>query len=151
MAFDIVLMRNNSEKIRADKDLTTLLTVSGVLKEETSLIDPSIKIECDFTTAASCNYLYIQSFGRYYFVNNTVTLRNGLVEFSCHVDVLTSNITAIRANKGIVKRQENKWNLYINDGAFRVYQNPIITTKNFPSGFTNKQFVLAIAGPQTRI
>lgn len=151
MAFDIVLMRNNSEKIRADKDLTTLVTVTGVLKEETSIISPTIKIECDLSNLTNCNYMYIQAFGRYYFVNNIISIHNNLVEFVCHVDVLSSFKAAVRANKGIVRRQENKWNLYINDGSFRVYQNPIITTKNFPSGFTTQQFVLAIAGPQTRI
>ena len=77
---------------------------------------------------------------------NIRSIRNGLVEFSCHVDVLSSFATDIRNNIGVVKRQENKWNLYLNDGSFKVYQNPNVLTKAFPSGFTTQELVLAVAG-----
>ena len=117
-----------------------------MLKEETSIIDPVIKIECDLSNYVNCNYLTIPEFGRKYFVNNIRSVRNGLVEFSCHVDVLSSFADSIRTNKAIIKRQENKWNLYLNDGTFKVYQNPMVLTKAFPSGFTTQEFVLAVAG-----
>lgn len=146
MAFNIVLQTNNSEPNRLTKSISDIITVSGVLKEETSIIDPIIKIECDLSTVTGCNYLSIPTFGRSYFVNNIRSVRNGLVEFSCHVDVLSSFADGIRSNTAIVKRQENKWNLYLNDGSFKVYQNPNVLTKAFPSGFTTQEFVLAVAG-----
>jgi hypothetical protein len=146
MAFNIVLQRNNSEINMVSKSVDDILTVSGVLKEETSIIDPVIKIECELSMVTSCNYLSIPAFGRSYFVNDIRSIRNGLVEFSCHVDVLSSFASDIRGNTAIVKRQENKWNLYLNDGTFKVYQNPNVLTKAFPSGFTTQEFVLAIAG-----
>lgn len=146
MAFDIILKTNNSERNRLNKDTQTIMTVSGVLKEETSLIDPIIKIECELSDVTGCNYLSIPAFGRSYFVNNIRSIRNGLVEFSCHVDVLSTYADQIKNNTGIVKRQENNWNLYLNDGAFKVYQNPHVLTKPFPSGFTTQEFVLAVAG-----
>ena len=146
MAFDIVLMRNKSEEIKVDKTTETISTVTGVLKESTSIIDPIIKIECDLSTVTTCNYLSIPTFGRFYFVNNITSINNGIVEFSCHCDVLSSFASAIKANSAIIRRQENKWNLYLNDGSFRIYQNPVIITKNFPSGFTTSEFVLAVAG-----
>lgn len=146
MAFNIVLQKNNSENNRVTKSVDTILTVSGVLKEETSIIDPVIKIECDLATVTTCNYLSIPAFGRSYFVNNIRSIRNGLVEFACHVDVLSSFASQIRENSAIVKRQENSWNLYLNDGTFKVYQNPNVLTKAFPSGFTTQEFVLAVAG-----
>ena len=146
MAFNIVLQRNNSEMNCVSKSVDDLFTVSGVLKEETSIIDPIIKIECDLSTVTGCNYLSIPAFGRSYFVNNIRSVRNGLVEFSCHVDVLSSFADSIKSNTAIIKRQENKWNLYLNDGTFKVYQNPNVLTKAFPSGFTAREFVLAVAG-----
>ena len=146
MAFNIVLQRNNSEMNRISKSVDNLLTVSGVLKEDTSIIDPIIKIKCDLSEVTGCNYLSIPAFGRSYFVNNIRSVRNGLVEFSCHVDVLSSFESKIRENKAIIKRQENKWNLYLNDGSFKVYQNPNVLTKAFPSGFTTQELVLAVAG-----
>lgn len=146
MAFNIVLQKNNSENNRVTKSVDTILTVSGVLKEETSIIDPVIKIECDLAAVTGCNYLSIPAFGRSYFVNDIRSIRNGLVEFSCHVDVLSTYAEQIKNNTGIIKRQENEWNLYLNDGTFKVYQNPNVLTKAFPSGFTTQEFVLAVAG-----
>ena len=146
MAFDIVLQRNNSERNSVTKDISEILTVSGELKTETSIIDPVIMIECDLSAVVGCNYISIPSFGRSYFVNNIRSIRSGLVEFSCHVDVLSSFAAEIRSNTAIVRRQENNWNLYLNDGSFKVYQNPNVLTKAFPSGFTTQEFVLAIAG-----
>lgn len=146
MAFNIILQTNNSERNRVDKNISNIITVSGVLKEETSIIDPVIKIECDLSQFVGCNYVTIPAFGRSYFVNNIRSIRNGLVEFSCHVDVLSSFASEIRGNRAITKRQESRWNLYLNDGSFKVYQNPLVLTKAFPSGFATQEFVLAVAG-----
>lgn len=146
MAFTISLQVNSSERERLTKSLSEIMTVSGVLKSETSIIDPVIMIECDLSDVVNCNYMTIPAFGRSYFVNNIRSIRNGLVEFSCHVDVLSTYASAIRANRAIVRRQQNNWNLYLNDGSFKVYQNPKVLTKAFPSGFTTQEFVLAVAG-----
>lgn len=146
MAFTIKLQRNNSERERLSKEITDISTVTGVLKEETSIIDPVIKIECDLSNFVNCNYLTIPAFRRSYFVNNIRSIRNGLVEFSCHVDVLSSFASQIRGNTAIIRKQENDWNLYLNDGSFKVYQNPNVLTRAFPSGFTTQEFVLAVAG-----
>lgn len=146
MAFDITLQRNNSERNRLTKEISDLFTVSGELKTETSIIDPVIMIECDLSDVTGCNYMTIPAFGRSYFINNIRSIRTGLVEFSCHVDVLSSFADEIRSNTAIVRKQENNWNLYLNEGSFKVYQNPIVLTKAFPSGFTTQEFVLAVAG-----
>lgn len=146
MAFNISLQVNNSERERLSKSIDDILTVSGVLKEETSIIDPVIMIECDLNAVKNCNYMTIPAFGRSYFVNNIRSIQNGLVEFSCHVDVLSSFANQIRDNTAIVRKQENDWNLYLNDGSFKVYQNPNVLTKAFPSGFTTQEFILAVAG-----
>lgn len=146
MPFNVTLQRNNSERNKLTKDISEILTVSGELKTETSIIDPVIIIECDLSAVTGCNYISIPAFGRSYFVNNIRSIRTGLVEFSCHVDVLSTFASQIRDNTGIVRKQENNWNLYLNDGSFKIYQNPNVLTKAFPSGFTTQEFVLAVAG-----
>lgn len=146
MLLDILLQVNKSEKIQLDKDMTTLVTMHGTLRRGTSLVDPVIVFECNLTDVVSCNYITIPQFGRSYFVNNVRSVGLNLVEFSCHVDVLSSFKDSIRQNTAIIKRQENKWNLYLNDGSFKVYQNPMVLTKAFPSGFTTQELVLAVAG-----
>ena len=146
MSFNIILQRNNSENNKVGKSITDIATVTGTLKEETSIIDPVIKIEGDISNYTGCNYITISTFDRSYFVLNIRSIRNGLFELTCHVDVLESFKNEIKDNKCIIKRQENKWNLYLNDGSLKVYQNPLVLTKEFPSGFANPEFVLAIAG-----
>ena len=146
MSFTVDLQINASEKRQLTKEVTTVLSLSGTLRSETSIIDPMILINCDLADVAFCNYMTISSFGRSYFITNIRSIRQGLVEISAHVDVLSSFQNTIRNNIAIIRRQENDWNLYLDDGSFRVYQNMLIQTKNFPGGFSDEQFVLAVAG-----
>ncbi len=146
MAFNIVLQTNNSEKNRVIKNLTDIATVTGTLKSETSIINPVILIEGDLTNYVGCNYMSISTFERSYFINNIRSIRNGLFEVSGHVDVLSSFQTQLKTNRAIIRKQENIWNLYLNDGTFKIYQNPNVLTKSFPFGFTTQSFVLAVAG-----
>lgn len=146
MAFSVVIQRNESETIALDKTLVTIATLTGTLREESSIINPSILVEADLVDLKNANYLTVESFGRSYFINDMTSVRNGLVQLSCHVDVLSSFATEIRANRGIIFRQEQNWNLYLNDGVIEVYQNPIVTTKEFPNSFEGESYVLAMAG-----
>lgn len=146
MSFAVKIQRNHSEDNALTKQLTTFKSVSGVLRDATSIIDPGILIEGDMDSFSLCNYITIPDFNRSYFVKNITTVRTGLIELSCHVDVLTSFASYIRANNAIIFRQENLWNLYLDDGTFKMYQNPQIATKLFPSGFNTQEFVLAVAG-----
>lgn len=148
MAFDIDIQRNNSERESLDKDTDTIVTVSGVLKAEMSIIDPVIVAEVDLVDIRKANYMYISRFARRYFITDITSVKNGLVEISGHVDVLSTYKDQIRDNTAIIKRQEKKayYNLYLNDGVFRVYQNSMVLTRAFPSGFNTQELVLAIAG-----
>lgn len=142
----ITLQVSNSPKNKLEKDVTTVASLSGVLKNSTSIIDPTIIIEGDLSSYTNVNYMTIAEFGRSYFITNITSVTNSLFEISAHVDVISSFSAEIKANKAIIHRQENNWNLYLDDGSFRVYQNPMVLTKAFPSGFTTQEFVLAVAG-----
>ena len=146
MSFDITLQTNASEKNQLIKEITNIATVSGTLKNGTSIIDPVISFEGDLSSFVNCNYMTISTFGRSYFVKDIRSIRNNVYEISAHVDVLSSFATEIKSNTAVVRRQENQWNLYLNDGVFKVYQNPKILTKAFPTGFSTQEFVLAVAG-----
>lgn len=146
MSFTIEFMRNSSPPEVVSKNISTISTVVGTLKEETSVIDPVIKIQGDIGNFTTCNYMFIPTFGRYYFITDIRSITNNIFEVSGHVDVLNTYSDAIRSNTAIIRRQENDWNLYLNDGSFKVYQNPMVLTKAFPSGFTTQEFVLAVAG-----
>ena len=144
--FNIDMQINTSEKNALDKNVTTVVTLSGVLKQGTSVIDPIIVFEGDLSSYVNCNYMTISTFWRSYFITNIKSVRANLYEITAHVDVLSSYKTAIRGNTAIIRRQERQWNLYLNDGVFKTYQNPMVLTKAFPSGFNTQEFVLAVAG-----
>lgn len=143
---NIILQKNSSEKNKMDKTLTTIYDIEGTLKDTTSIIDPVIMFDGDLTDSVNMNYMTIPIFNRSYFITNIKSIRNGLFEISGHVDVLTTYKSQIRGCQAIVEKQERKWNLYLNDGSLRVYQNPEVTTKTFPSGFNTMEFVFAVAG-----
>lgn len=144
MSFNIELQHNNSDINILDKAITTLSTVTGVLKDKTSILRPVIVFEGTLPTG--CNYLHIPDFNRYYYVDDVSSVNGSFFEISAHVDVLKTYASQIRACKGIIARQENNWNLYVDDGTFKTYQNDVMLLKKFPSGFTTSEFVLAVAG-----
>ena len=146
MAFTVALQSNASPKNQIDKSVTCVLSVSGTLKEGTSVIDPVILVQAPLSTLVTANYMAISAFGRSYFITDIRSIRNDLVEISGHVDVLSTYAAGIRGNNAIIYRQENDWNLYLDDGSFQIYQNPSVLTRPFPSGFSTLEFVLAVAG-----
>lgn len=147
MSFKITLQTNKSENIKIGKSLTDVLTLEGTLKVSTSIIDPVIIIESDnVESILKCNYMSIPSFSRSYFITNVKSINYKLWEVSAHVDVLESFKDEILENTGVIARQEKEWNLYLDDGVFKSYQNPLVMTQAFPKGFSSQEFVLIAAG-----
>lgn len=144
MSLTINLMTNLSDENVLSKNLTTLSTVTGTLRDRCSILNPIILIEGALPT--NCNYFQIEEFNRYYYIKDVVSVRNNLFEISGHVDVLKTYESQIRACTGIVLRQKEKYNLYLDDGVFKTYQNPTFRLEVFDSGFTDWNFVLAVAG-----
>lgn len=137
---------NNSAFNAFDKQLTEVLSFTGTLKDATSITDPVIMMEIDSNLIQSINYCYIPEFGRYYFVNNITSIRKNLWEFTMHVDVLTTYKRQILNNYAIIERNQNEYDLHLNDGIFVTKQNPRRSQHQFPSGFDHYDYVLAIAG-----
>ena len=119
---EIILYYNDSEKIKLDKDLTQIGSIEGRLFQNTSITKPSIIFDLD-TTVFSANYLYIPQFNRYYFITDVVNVSANKWQIQARVDVLTSFKSAIRENTAIIERQENVYNLYLDDKYYRAYQN----------------------------
>lgn len=150
MSFSIFGYRCNSAVNVVEKDLNQEFEVMGTLRDGSSIIDPVIVIEATSPGfhANDVNYLYVPEFRRYYYITNIVSPNNTLWEVHCHVDVLMSYKDQIKAQTAIVARQETQYNLYLDDGVFMAYQNPIVQTKLFSveAPFDTQSFVLMVAG-----
>lgn len=145
---ELVLYRNNSDDKVVTKNISTLCTLNGTLREGCSIIDPVIRIsDSSFNNAmaAQCNYAKIGQFGRYYYVKNIVS-EGKFWLIHMHCDVLSSFQTELKQLDAVISRQENNYNLYLQDGLFRTYQDPYISIMPFPEGFTGHYFVFSVSG-----
>lgn len=139
---------NSSDKRVINKTLTETGAFSCTLKNGTNIINPVFVISGVDGAFINSNYVVVPDFKRKYFINNIVSVANGVWEVSCHVDVLSSFYHEITDNNAIINRQASKWNLFLNDNSFQCYQNPYIVQKQFPNGFSTSAlgFSLIVAG-----
>ena len=142
------LYENKSDERVLNKSITSVATYEGYLRDESSITNPVVLIEGIFNiyNNGNVNYMYLPDYRRYYYITDIIQKRANLVEIHGRVDVLMSFKDEIKNCSGIVKRQANKWNLYLDDGSLKVYQNKVIITKVFPSGFNDERFVLITSG-----
>ena len=84
----------------------------------------------------------------YYYVRNKAVINGNQLRFSLESDPLMSFKDEIRLCSGIVRKNANEYNVYLDDGSLKVYQNKLIITKEFPSGFPieNDRYILITAG-----
>lgn len=90
---NIILYQTTSERERINKDLSSSLPLSGALRGECSVTNPSFNIEV--TNPSDYNYCFIPHFGRYYYITNIVSVRTNIWRIDCDVDVLMSFKNAI--------------------------------------------------------
>lgn len=153
MSFPVELGTNLSATNVVTKDISWISTVTGTLRDGSSIIDPVIIFEGDGTnfSTAQINYIHITAFNRYYYVTNIIAKHNRIFEVHGHVDVLMSFANQIKAQVAVVARQETEYNLMLDDGFFMAYEDPKLQTKVFSNAtpFETQEFVLVVAGSQT--
>ena len=141
----IKLYKTKSENEVVKKVLTDEIVLEGTMRESSSILNFSMNVEHE--DLSSYNYAYIESFHRYYYISDIVIVRTGLWRLSLTVDVLMTYKNDFLPLKAIVSRQEKRYNLYLRDDNMKVYNNPIVVTKEFPSGFSSTLTTLmTIAG-----
>lgn len=145
----VQLMNNSSPVEKIGKTLSAGNTYNCALKDDTSVLDPAIIIQTS-DNIYTYNYMYISDFGRYYFINDIISLNNNRWMIKAHVDVLETYKTQIRSNSAVIKRQQNLYNLYLDDPEFKTYNYERVQTlkfKNAANPFTkNLKYVLTVNG-----
>lgn len=148
MAFTISLFKTVSENNRVVKVLTDEKQLSGELRNQTSVLNPSIRIESADNISAY-NYAYISEFGRYYYITDIVSVRTNCWTVSLRCDVLMSYSNQIKAITCVIVRQESNPNKLLVDRLERLQSNKEIDVLYYPDAFSkNLQFVLVTAGGQ---
>lgn len=108
----ITVYRYKDDRRKIIKDITNMeqATVQGDFTGEISITHPVIDFDLtdgDINLGYEFNYLYIDKFDRYYFIDDMVIVRDGLVRCYCSVDVLMSFQTSILQLSGLIERTSN--------------------------------------------
>lgn len=125
-----------SERTALTKTLEEKIELTGTLRDASNVLNPSIEIQASATTIANRNYFEIPEFGRKYFITEITSTGYGRVIVSGHVDVLSTYANDIKKLNAVIARQENRYNLYIDDNLFKIDSRTIIQTKDFSGGGT---------------
>lgn len=139
---------NLSDNRVVDKDLRTMKdNIPIILKDDTDILKPTFILQYDEDILNS-NYIYVTELKRYYYVEN-ITLSQKRMYVTASVDVLNTYKDDILNLKAVVKRQENRYNTYLNDENYKALEYSFIHTLKFPSGFNVQSYILAICGGES--
>ena len=151
--FTITLYQNTAENSRVDKTnyLTSVGSINGALRAECSILRPSIIIAQD--TLPTFNYVYIEAFGRYYFVTGITSVNFGLWRIELNTDVLMSYKEGVKALTAIIARQENDYNDNLIDTEIPTEKEPTVAYQEIPNSVLTTQedsdthsFVITVVG-----
>lgn len=140
---------NNSDEDAVRKSLAPIKTVPARLKENSSMLNPTIELASDAISSWNrVNYMYIDTFNRYYFIepSSTIAETGGMIVVGGRIDPLMSNQSAILSLNCVVLRQEHKYNLYYQDDKLSIRSQKTFIRKmigSLPNVTTN---VLTVDG-----
>lgn len=150
----IELMVNVSEPNMLNKQIVSVATLEGALRNDSPISKPSILVETDQLAVGStvrANYAHIPEFGRYYFIQEATHVRNHLWQLNMVCDVLMSFSTGIKASMVLVEQTTEAGNDRVNDymssDSFVTLVKDKTDIIQFPNGFADAPyFILITAG-----
>ena len=143
----VILYNTTSDNRVLSKSITLIKKIDAELKDANNVISPTLKIQ-RFKGWEKVNYIYIESFNRYYYVNTIKQLLGNTILLNCSVDVLMSNKDAIRNLTCIIDKQENSATTYsdkyLDDGSFITECRTFNSILNFPQEFNDTGEIILI-------
>lgn len=145
MAYTVVFKKNLSPVNKLDKTFDeNFHSFRVALKENTDVFKPTFIIQ---TSDELWNYNYVDGSefsGRQYFITDVRSIGYLQYEVDCKTDVLSTWSSQIKNNNAVIKRQEKKYNLYLDDPDFHVYNYERIQTLQFPENDFTKSLIYVI-------
>lgn len=144
---EIILYYNESDDRNVNKSLLQPLTITGILVDETSVMNPSFLVDSDEVLRR--NYCYVTEFERYYWIREVSSVRTGLWKVDMECDVLMSFRRDIFNLNAVVEKQTDDINgdEYIDDGSLVTENSMFTRIYNFPAGFNSSgEYILITAG-----
>lgn len=143
---NIILYRTTSPKIKVDKSLTQVASITGESNESIGKVNTSFILSKDhITNVKNSNYMYSDVTGKYYFIED-YEIKNQTIKIIAKQDVLANFKTALRSNSCTVSRNAKIANAYLNDNNYQLKTYEIVSTKTFPRGLTDESIILMTIG-----
>lgn len=162
MAISVQLYNITDEPNKLEKtlplssDTQNYFTTQCTLKDPQSIMNIELKLSGTPTRIANKNYLrlpVLTGVQRYYFITDITSIPgydtgNYMWIIKGRLDPLMTYADDIKNLTGIVDRQENQYNLYLNDPMVPKMSYPLIQHKAFPTSITTSDynFYLITAG-----
>ena len=110
--YNLKCEQNRINKINFIVAAAGLNRASGTLREPTSIVNPIIRLEIDEiyvkVFCGSVNYVLIEEFERFYFVEDIIIISNKIIELHLHIDVLMSHRFSLYEQECILERCEDE-------------------------------------------
>ena len=135
---------SDNEKINKTLGTATSFTNCTIL-ETTDVVRPTVRIQTSLNLSGY-NYMYIERYGRYYYIERIETTPTGMWVLYTRCDVLMSFKSDILALDGTLTRSEVRFNGYLNDSEYKAMAYRKIVTKQFPNAINNDCFILMTVG-----
>lgn len=98
------------------------------LYEETDILNPVLLMRYNKNLLSS-NYVFIEEFGRFYFINNIDIVDGDKILVRCHIDVLDTYWNSIKDTSQHIIRNSEQFNLYMKDDVMQVTQRTLRQVK----------------------
>ena len=140
----INLFKCTAERNRVDKSnhISNRFAINGTIKKPTSVTKTN-------PTLYDYNYMYIDEFKRWYFIDDIRLINATMWEIIASVDVLFSFMSDIKSSRGVVDKYEKQEiaNVYFDDGSFIMDTRKDVEVKMFPNGLNETgSYILICAG-----
>lgn len=138
---------NKSDERQIFKELINGVSLEGKLRDDSSIITPTIMFESD--AVMRYNFCYIPDWQRYYFIRDIKSFRSNLYIVSMECDVLMSFKNDISNFEVVVDKQtmDSNGDEYIDDGSLVCDNYMFNRIYNFARGFNDTpEYILITAG-----
>lgn len=148
----ITTYRNASPTNKAVKSLTTVDTIEGDMREDSSIVEPEFVFR--YSGVPTFNYFTVSAFSRSYFVTDLISVGNSLWMVRGHCDVLSSFWNEIRTAECIIARSSSNRNPLLIDDKLMVTARSRYGTKKssqqpLMGGTATRRFVMILPGSGT--
>lgn len=145
----VILYRYDGSPVRVPKSKTHIATRQCSFVTNVNEQAPDIYLSMDGIDLKTTNYMYIDTFGRYYWIRDNYVDANGTVHLVGKVDVLETVANELLGLPAVLDKVEQpKYsNRYLDDGSWINENRSYTEVLPFANGFNeNGEFILITAG-----